>query len=217
MSAIKRDSIRKSRSSVSVACLVLAGSLIQQDAAANAPTTTIRIGNQNLQAVAMVDRMSLCKAAAAKNNLKAQGLDWRDVYAIVNAETDWAARDGMGRNKHVSRGLAQLDDATAKILGVDPHDHVQAIGAVASLLFEAAAWSKSKGYTVGSGSLSVYYNLSTSARNAWDGSINALPFETQQHIANFRQGRLVATSLDRDLAQEIRRQKRLMLPYLPRR
>lgn len=179
------------------------------------------VDGKPIETLQPMDRVRLCKIVAAEKNLKASGLDWRDLYAIVHAETGWAPRDGMGRNGKVSRGLAQLEDSTAKTLGVDPHNPKQAVGAVADLLKEAADWSRAKGYSAGSGSMSVYYNLSTRGRNAWDGrskdAMESLPIETQRHISNVSQGKLVANSLERAWTLEQRQQLRHAAAYVPRR
>lgn len=178
------------------------------------PPITMVVEKERVQAISPMDRVRLCKVAAAQFNLKGHGLDWRDIYAFVHAETGWLARDGMGRNGKVSRGLAQLEDATARSLGIaDANDPRQALEAVAQLLKEAANWRRAKGYGKDSGALSVYYNLSTKARNQWDGeSVETLPVETQRHIANTGQGRLFASHLERLWTSE---QKKLALQFAP--
>lgn len=179
------------------------------------------VDGKPIETLQPMDRVRLCKIVAAEKNLKASGLDWRDLYAVVHAETGWAPRDGMGRNGKVSRGLAQLEDSTAKTLGVDPHNPKQAVGAVADLLKEAADWSRAKGYAISSGSMSVYYNLSTRSRNEWNGrskdAMDSLPIETQRHIINVSQGKLVANSLERVWAAEQRWQLKQAAAYVPRR
>lgn len=146
----------------------------------------------------VASRMALSKWAAERHELHRHGLSWRDLYGTIQAETDWIARDGMGKNGVVSTGLSQMEPATARALGIsDPKDPLQAVHAAASLLKEAAAWSRTKvahlpaqtrAVALRDG-LSVYYNLSTRGRAAWDGTNAAdLPVETQQHIRNARQG-----------------------------
>lgn len=161
-------------------------------------------------------RMVLSKWATEQHQLHRQGLSWRDLYGTIQAETDWIARDGMGKNGVVSTGLSQLEPATARSLGIiDPKDPIQAVHAAASLLKEAAAWSRSKvahlspdtRATALREGLSVYYNLSTRGRNAWDGTNTAdLPIETQQHIRNARQGAKNAAHIE---TQMLRAQARL--------
>lgn len=161
-------------------------------------------------------RVALSKWAAEQHQLHRQGLSWRDLYGTIQAETDWIARDGMGKNGVVSTGLSQLEPATARSLGItDPKDPIQAVHAAASLLKEAAAWSRAKVAHLPAQAranalrdgLSVYYNLSTRGRNAWDGTNAAdLPTETQQHIRNARQGVKNATYIEN---QMIRAQARL--------
>lgn len=180
------------------------------------PLVEISVNGKTLMAIAPADRIRLAREAAAAANLRFVGLDWKDLYAIVSAESDWSPRDAIGRNGKASRGLAQLEDSTARSLGVDPYDTKQALGAVAALLKEAAAWSRAKGHQVESGSMSVYYNLSTAARNQWDGEIESLPVETQRHIQNFKNSRLSAAVLERALARDEKRLERQMAAYIPR-
>jgi len=162
------------------------------------PPVKVMIDGKQVEMLHPMERVRLCKMVAAQAALKTHGLDWRDLYAVVHAETGWAPRDGVGRNGRVSRGLAQLEDATAQSLGVaDSNDPKQALDAVAQLLKEGAGWSRARGLAVANGALSVHYNLSTKARNAWNGvSTESLPLETQRHIANFAQGKVLADRLE---------------------
>lgn len=145
-------------------------------------------------------RLLLARSAAEKARLHEVGLDFRDVYGVINAESSWVARAGIGRNGVVSEGLGQFEPATARAVGLkDPNDATEAVHAAARLLREAAAWSARR---IASLSLSpeqraarlregvsIYYNLSTRARNAWSGLNTAsLPAETQRHIHNAREG-----------------------------
>lgn len=157
---------------------------------------TIIMDGKSIKTIAPMDRVRLCKVVAAEQNLKASGLDWKDLYGLIHAETGWVPRDGLGRNGQISRGLAQIEDDTAESLGIDPHNPKQALEGVAALLKDAVKWSQNKGHAATGSALSVYYNLSTRARNKWDGrSVHTLPIETQRHIANVSQGRLFATQL----------------------
>jgi hypothetical protein len=50
--------------------------------------------------------------------------------------------------------------------------------------------------------VSIYYNLSSKGRSAWNGLNTAkLPFETRRHIANAREGAEEAGELELQLAQ----------------
>jgi hypothetical protein len=95
--------------------------------------------------------------------------------------------------------LAQLEPATARALGVrNANDPVEAVHGAAKLLREAAVWSGRRIAGLGlSGAeraarlregISVYYNLSTRARERWNGLTHTLPFETRRHISNVRAG-----------------------------
>lgn len=159
-------------------------------------TVSVVVGGKAFETLHPMERVRLCKEVASEQRLSGHGLDWRDLYAVVQAETGWASRDGMGLNGKASFGLAQMEGATAEALGIDPHDPKQALAGVARLLKEAGAWAKAKGLSNRKAALSVYYNLSTRARNEWDGdSIDTLPRPTQQHIHNVQDGRRIATAL----------------------
>jgi len=145
-------------------------------------------------------RLLLARSAAERAHLSEVGLDFRDVYGVITAETSWVARTGMGRNGVASQGLAQLEPATARALGVhDANDPVEAVHAAATLLKEAGQWSARRiaGLQLAGAEraarlregISIYYNLSSTARQRWNGiSHPDLPFETQRHIANVREG-----------------------------
>jgi hypothetical protein len=153
-------------------------------------------------------RVQLSRSAAEQAGLRDFGLDWRDLYGVINAETSWVPRDGMGRNGVVSRGLAQFEPATAKAVGLrDPNNPVQAVRAAARLLREAAAWSAQRVAHLALSpaqraaklreGISVYYNLSSRARAAWSGlNTSKLPIETLRHIHNVREGALQAEQLN---------------------
>lgn len=156
-------------------------------------------------------RLRLVKEAAAKHELHKVGLNWKDLYGVIHAETNWVARDGMGKNGVVSLGLAQLEPATAQAIGVtDPHDPRQAIEASAYLLKEGALWARKRiqglrlsptltAERVREG-VSIYYNLSTRGRNEWNGqNTYDMPHETQVHIENTAAGAQIAARIDRRL------------------
>ncbi|HET8748231.1 MAG TPA: lytic transglycosylase domain-containing protein [Ramlibacter sp.] len=168
---------------------------------------TVRVGSREVKTPDPQSRLVLSKAAAERAGLAEVGLDWRDVYGVIAAETSWVPRDGMGRNGVVSQGLAQLEPATARALGVrNPNDPVEAVHAAATLLKEAGEWSARRiaGLRLGGEEraarlregISIYYNLSSEARARWNGvSHPNLPVETQRHIANVRAGARQAEQL----------------------
>lgn len=153
-------------------------------------------------------RLQVVRTAAAKAGLAEVGLDHRDLYGVIHAESGWVARDGLGKNGVVSRGVAQFEPATARAVGLrNPNDTVQSVEAAAVLLREAAQWSarKLEGLSLAPGEwsvrmregVSIYYNLSTRARNAWNGrNSHILPVETQHHIRNARHGALIASRIE---------------------
>jgi hypothetical protein len=159
----------------------------------------IRVGSREVLTPDANSRILLARSAAERAHLADVGLDYRDVYGVINAETSWFPRDGLGRNGVTSEGLAQFEPSTAKALGVrNANDPVEAVHAAAQLLREAAQWSAHRiaGLRLGGTEraarlregISVYYNLSTAARQRWNGSSAALPVETLRHIQNVRAG-----------------------------
>ena len=156
-------------------------------------------------------RLLLARSAADRAGLKDVGLDFRDVYGVINAETSWVPRAGMGKNGVASEGLGQFEPATARAVGLrNPNDAVEAVHAAARLLREAAVWSASRTARLGLApeqraaklreGVSIYYNLSTQARNAWSGlNTDRLPVETLRHIHNVRVGAAQADQLNAKL------------------
>lgn len=162
--------------------------------------TTVVLNGQSIETIHPLERVRLCREIARAQGLQRAGLHWADLYGVIHAETAWIPRDGMGKNGRVSRGLGQLEDATARALGVaDPDDAEQAIRAAARLMVDSAAWADRrgvKGSEARLAAMSVYYNLSTKARNAWNGvSMAGLPVETRRHIKNVAEGRMLALKL----------------------
>ncbi|GAB3649609.1 lytic transglycosylase domain-containing protein [Ramlibacter alkalitolerans] len=161
---------------------------------------TVRVGQREVQTPDPGSRLLLTRAAAERAGLAEVGLDWRDVYGVISAETSWVPRAGMGRNGVTSEGLAQLEPATARALGVrNVNDPVEAVHAAARLLKEAGQWSARRidGLRLAGAEraarlregISIYYNLSSAARERWNGvSHPDLPVETQRHIENVRAG-----------------------------
>jgi hypothetical protein len=134
------------------------------------------------------------------------------VYGVINAETSWIPRTGMGKTGTPSYGLAQFEPGTAKGLGLkDPNDPVQAVYAAAVNMRHAADWAadriddlklspKQYAAKLREG-VSVYYNLSTKGRRKWNGLNTAkLPIETQRHIKNVRIGAEQAIALAQEMA-----------------
>lgn len=166
-------------------------------------------------------RVTLAKAAAQEFELEKSGLTWKDLYGVIHAETAWISRDGMGLNGKVSRGLAQMEDATAKALGInDPNDPVDAAFGAAKLLKEAAAWSHSRIRNLGltgqerkealRDGISVYYNLSSKKRAEWDGTNNhEMPYATQRHIENVKDGVALAHRYEKALNDKNRQTQSL--------
>lgn len=152
-------------------------------------------------------RLLLARSAAERARLEEVGLDFRDVYGVIHAESSWVPRAGMGRNGVVSQGLGQFEPATARAMGLrNPNDAVEAVHAAARLLREAAQWSARRiaGLSLSPQQhaaklregVSIYYNLSTRSRSAWSGlNTDRLPVETQRHIRNVRLGARQAEQL----------------------
>jgi hypothetical protein len=167
----------------------------------------VRYGENRLKTPDLGSRMLLAQSAAQKAGLNEVGLNWADVYGIINAETSWIPRMGASKDGTPNLGIAQFEPATAKALGLkDPHDPVEAVHVAALHLKQAATWSakrlaklnldeEERARKLREG-VSIYYNLSTKGRNAWNGmNTRKLPIETQRHIANARRGANEASSI----------------------
>jgi hypothetical protein len=167
----------------------------------------VRHGAKTLRTPDAGSRIALARSAAQNAGLASVGLSYQDVYGVIEAETSWVPRDGMGRNGVTSMGLAQFEPTTAKGLGLkDANDPVQAVHAAAVYMKQGAEWAAHKiahlklspqqyAAKLREG-VSVYYNLSVRGRNKWDGFNTAqLPVETQRHIRNVRSGAQEALEL----------------------
>ncbi|MDB5753355.1 MAG: hypothetical protein JWP65_3776 [Ramlibacter sp.] len=160
----------------------------------------VRVGARKMATPDARSRLLLAKSAAEVAELGEVGLDFRDVYGVINAETTWVPRSGMGKNGVASIGLAQFEPATAKAVGLrNPNDAVEAVHAAAVLLKEAANWSRRRIASLDLSpemravklreGVSIYYNLSSRARRGWSGvNTHQLPLETRRHIRNVRVG-----------------------------
>jgi hypothetical protein len=172
---------------------------------------TVRFGGKTVQTLDEASRLLVAQAAAERAGLKKVGLSFEDVYGVIDAETSWIPREGMGKNGVASLGLAQFEPRTARGLGLkDPNDPVQAVYAAALNMKHGAEWAEDKiahleltpeqrAMKIREG-VSIYYNLSIKGRNKWDGVNTAqLPVETQRHIRNVRSGAEKASDLADDL------------------
>ncbi|QJW85444.1 hypothetical protein HK414_25295 [Ramlibacter terrae] len=140
----------------------------------------VRVGTRKLATPDPRSRLLLAQSAAELAELDEVGLDYRDVYGVINAETTWVPRAGMGKNGVTSHGLAQFEPGTAKAVGLsNPNDPIEAVHAAAVLLREAATWSsrriagldltpEMRAVKLREG-VSIYYNLSSKARRQWSG------------------------------------------------
>jgi hypothetical protein len=161
---------------------------------------TLQVGPRQVSTLDASSRLLLARSAAQKAGLADVGLDYRDVYGVIHAESSWVPRPGLGKNGVVSQGLAQFEPATARALGLrNPGDPVEAVQAAALHLKEAAHWSarRLEGVKLDAGQwamklregISVYYNLSTRGRRSWDGlNSQQMPIETRLHIRNVMEG-----------------------------
>jgi len=167
-----------------------------------------RIGHEVLLTVDPASRLLLAKSAAQRARLHELGLGFEDVYGLIAAESSWTPRDGASRDGTPNLGIAQFEPATAAALGVrDPDDAVEAVHAAAEHMREAAAWSaariaklrlnqKERAARLREG-ISIYYNLSSRGREAWDGrDASRLPAATHAHIRNAREGAKEAALID---------------------
>ena len=170
-----------------------------------------RMGRETLPTPDLQSRMLLAKAAAKRAGLQDVGLGFADVYGIINAETSWVPRTGASKDGTPNLGVAQFEPETARLLGLrNPHDVVEAVHVAAVHMKEAAEWSGNRIARLRLGQeqraeklregVSIYYNLSSKGRSAWNGNNTArLPKETQFHIRNARIGAQQAAVLDTQL------------------
>jgi hypothetical protein len=173
----------------------------------------VRYAGNVLKTPDVPSRLLLAKSAAQRAGLSEVGLSYRDVYGIINAETSWIPRMGASKDGTPNLGIAQFEPATAKAVGLtDPTDPVQAVHALAVHLKDAAKWSAKRldglklspqqyALKLREG-VSIYYNLSSKGRAAWNGlNTRKLPIETRRHIANARIGAREAAELEAQLAE----------------
>lgn len=168
---------------------------------------------QRVQTLDSASRVLLTKVVAKEVGLHEVGLNWRDLFGVVHAESSWVSRSGMGRNRVESHGLAQFEPGTARGMGLDnPHDPVQALVASAKLMKMGAQWvherlnlksmPSDKASRALSEGVTVYYNLSWKRRHGWHpDQSHALPKPTKNHINNVVTGRLIAKQLEQELQQ----------------
>lgn len=174
---------------------------------------SVKVGGDRLKTPDLDSRLLLARSAATRAGLGEVGLNYRDVYGIINAETSWIPRMGASKDGTPNLGIAQFEPATAKALGLrDPHDPVEAIHVAALHLKEAAEWSAKRiaplkltpdqhAQKLREG-VSIYYNLSSKGRAAWDGkNTGQLPRETQLHIKNARRGMMEVAAIEQQLRQ----------------
>jgi hypothetical protein len=159
-----------------------------------------RMGGAMLLTPDLRSRVLLAKSAARRAGLSDVGLSFADVYGLIDAETSWVPRTGSSKDGTPNLGIAQFEPATAKALGLrDPHDAVEAVHVAAVHMKQAAIWSAERleGLQLDAAEraerlregVSIYYNLSTRGRAAWNGrNTQRLPRETQRHIRNARAG-----------------------------
>jgi hypothetical protein len=172
---------------------------------------SVKMGEDRLRTPDHGSRLLLAQSAARRAGLDEVGLNHRDVYGIINAETSWIPRLGASKDGTPNLGIAQFEPATARALGLrNPNDPVEAVHVAALHLKEAAEWSakriaplklspQDRAVKLREG-VSVYYNLSTKGRAAWNGLNTAqLPRETQLHIKNARRGMMEAATLEAQL------------------
>jgi hypothetical protein len=172
----------------------------------------VRLGGSELKTPDAQSRLLLAQSAARSAELSEVGLSYKDVYGIINAETSWIPRMGASKDGTPNLGIAQFEPATARAMGiVNPADPVEAVHAAALHMRDAAVWAsrrlsglklspEQQARKLREG-VSIYYNLSTKGRNAWNGKNTAkLPVETRRHIANARLGAREAAELEQQLA-----------------
>jgi hypothetical protein len=170
-----------------------------------------RLGDETLFTPDMRSRMLLVKSAALQAGLEDVGLSFKDVYGLISAETSWVPRMGASKDGTPNLGIAQFEPATARLLGMrNPDDPVESVHVAALHMKAAALWSQERiaGLKLDAAEraerlregVSIYYNLSSRGRSAWNGkNTGKLPRETQLHIYNARLGAREAGLLEAEL------------------
>ena len=170
-----------------------------------------RLGEETLFTPDMRSRMLLVKSAARQAGLEDVGLSFKDVYGLISAETSWVPRMGASKDGTPNLGIAQFEPATARLLGMrNPDDPVESVHVAALHMKQAALWSQERiaGLKLDAAEraqrlregVSIYYNLSSRGRSAWNGkNTGKLPRETQLHIYNARLGAREAGLLEAEL------------------
>lgn len=171
----------------------------------------LRLRDEILSTPDMASRMLLVKSAARQAGLDDVGLGFKDVYGIISAETSWVPRTGASKDGTPNLGIAQFEPATARLLGMrNPDDPVESVHVAAQHMKQAALWSQDRiaGLKLDPAQraeklregVSIYYNLSSRGRSAWNGrNTRKLPRETQLHIYNARLGARQADQLEAQL------------------
>lgn len=170
-----------------------------------------RLGDETLFTPDVRSRMLLVKSAARQAGLEDVGLSFKDVYGLISAETSWVPRMGASKDGTPNLGIAQFEPATARLLGMrNPDDPVESVHVAALHMKKAALWSQERiaGLKLDAAEraerlregVSIYYNLSSRGRSAWNGkNTGKLPRETQLHIYNARLGAREAGLLEAEL------------------
>jgi hypothetical protein len=171
----------------------------------------VKVGDQRLRTPDLGSRLLLVRSAAKRAGLHEVGLNHRDIYGIINAETSWIPRTGASKDGTPNLGIAQFEPATARALGLrNPNDPVESIHVAALHLKEAAEWSARRIAPLNLSpqqhavklreGISIYYNLSSKGRARWNGkNTDELPRETQLHISNARKGMIHVASIEEQL------------------
>lgn len=177
----------------------------------------VRFKGKQIHSVHPEDRIAIVKRASERESLDRMIGDeaWKLVYGMIQAESNWIPRDGLGRNNRISVGVAQMELPTAESLGIDPHNPHEAAQGVAKLVKEAVETYKTrlrKGMVISDERgrklehrkalavyISVHYNTSSKFRSEWDGRISSLHQPTRVHIKNVTYGIGEAGSVDREI------------------
>lgn len=143
------------------------------------------------------DMVRLAREAAS--TLRQQGggsVSPARIGAVLLAESAMVARTGLSANgKTPSFGLAQLEAATARSLGIaDPEDPRQAALGAAKLLSEGQRFARANQHVDPAIALSLNYNTSSALRrqlierHGASLSMADLPKPTQHHVQNMQFG-----------------------------
>lgn len=189
----------------------------------------VRWGGKDMQMLSQDSRMNVIQAVARQEKV-----DPAHLYGIAKVESNFIARDGMGKDGRSSHGMAQMTLQTAAgHLGknVPAEDALKDALNHPTVAFTLMARNIKDGLSYASRKISengekdspevrakyvsVHYNTKTSTRNAFDGDVSKLPEITQGHIAKTLAGMQEYRQLNGGQSRAVQRASHEVRPGAP--